>query len=677
MPQMRKLALVLVITACTVSPSQPPAPAPTATPEVYGLTLEEEVRVLRMEDRREYDATFADAWIHNGNSLHRARMALALGRVGPHTFDDANGNGVRDGGERQAGVTELVFLVGDPDAKVRATAAFALGQIGDLHGLDALVQFAGDANGEVAAEAVEGLSKFAAKIPLARYAPFTESSKPEGVRERAIRYLFRFRADDASAIAMNALGSPSPKIRKAAAYSLARYPYAVARPRLELLANDPDTDIRSYVMTALGRIGAPESLPLLIAALSDGQPWVRTNAVVAIARLAAKDAHMLERPSMAEDAMRVVDMTEDPDHGVSAASMDALGWYAAKNQIARQRLITLASNGSRWLRELAAGGIAKHLGDPKLLPADLSGWAKVRVLEAASAVSETVRADYAKDPDPMVRAQAIGTIADDKADANLALIRAALDDPDPIVRGYANEKYGKTTAVDRVALLAAAEERARKDSQNDARVAAVRALGDIDAPSREPFLRGLLADADPVVRRIAADLIEQKLKLPRPQFTPLAVDRSDYAQIVEWSRHPHTATIRMTRGTVEIALLTQEAPITAWNFARLAQDHYFDNTTFMRVVPNFVIQGGDPRNDMEGGPGYAIRDEINLQKYTRAAVGMALSGPDTGGSQFFITHSPQPHLDGGYTIFGRVTSGLAGVVDETERGDRVEGVSVR
>jgi cyclophilin family peptidyl-prolyl cis-trans isomerase len=132
----------------------------------------------------------------------------------------------------------------------------------------------------------------------------------------------------------------------------------------------------------------------------------------------------------------------------------------------------------------------------------------------------------------------------------------------------------------------------------------------------------------------------------------------------------------MTRGNIKIALLTQDAPITTWNFAQLARAKYFDNSSFMRVVPNFVIQGGDPRNDMEGGPGYAIRDEINLQKYTRAAVGMALSGPDTGGSQFFITHSPQPHLDGGYTIFGRVTAGMTAVVDQTERGDRVETIAI-
>src|SRR5205823_5124376 len=183
-------------------------------------------------------------------------------------------------------------------------------------------------------------------------------------------------------------------------------------------------------------------------------------------------------------------------------------------------------------------------------------------------------------------------------------------------------------------------------------------------------LRALVRDNDPVIRRVAAEVIEEKLKKPRPQYTPLPVERpmAEYADVVQWAKDPHAATIHMTRGNIVLALLTQDAPMTAWNFAHLAGAHFFDGTTFMRVVPNFVLQGGDPRNDMEGGPGYAIRDEINLQKYTRAAVGMALSGPDTGGSQFFITHSLQPHLDGGYTIFGRVTDGMNAVVDQTERG---------
>jgi Peptidyl-prolyl cis-trans isomerase (rotamase) - cyclophilin family len=672
------LAPLLLAIACThiaPTPTPPPAPSP-ATPSVHGFTIEEEARVLRLEDRREYDAAIADAWIGNPNALHRARMALALGRIGPHTFVDSNGNGVRDAGERQAGVAQLVSLVNDPDATVRATAAFALGQIGDATSVDTLFQFAGDRDGDVAGEAVEALSKLAAHVPLTRYATFTSAETAEGVHARAVRFLFRFKSDEASSIAADAMASPSPRIREEATYALARRAYAAARPRLELLINEPNHQTRANVMTALGRVGSPESLPLLIDALRDPHPWVRTNAVVAVGRLAAKDGHAIERPELGKDAMRVLELIDDPDPGTRASAIDAIGYYAARNDTARQRLLDIAANGSRWNRELAAGAIAKNLGDEKLLPADLTTWAKVRVLEAATAVSDTVRPLYARDPDSLVRGQALATIADGNVEANLPLIRAALDDPDVIVRGYAIGRFVRTHDANKLATLQSAQQRARNDKQNDARLAAIGALAEVDYPERESMLRVLLADRDPVVRRIAANAIEQTLKKPRPQYTPLPVTRDDYAQIADWSRQPHTATIHMTRGLIRMTLLTQDAPITTWNFAQLARAKYFDNSSFMRVVPNFVIQGGDPRNDMEGGPGYAIRDEINLQKYTRAAVGMALSGPDTGGSQFFITHSPQPHLDGGYTIFGRVTGGVTAVVDPTERGDKVETIAI-
>ena len=110
-------------------------------------------------------------------------------------------------------------------------------------------------------------------------------------------------------------------------------------------------------------------------------------------------------------------------------------------------------------------------------------------------------------------------------------------------------------------------------------------------------------------------------------------------------------------------------------FVALARKNYFDGIAFHRVVPNFVVQGGDPRGDGNGGPGYQIRCEINTAPYARGAVGMALSGKDTGGSQFFVTHSPQPHLDGGYTVFARVTAGMD-VVDRLARGDRILSVNI-
>jgi cyclophilin family peptidyl-prolyl cis-trans isomerase len=113
----------------------------------------------------------------------------------------------------------------------------------------------------------------------------------------------------------------------------------------------------------------------------------------------------------------------------------------------------------------------------------------------------------------------------------------------------------------------------------------------------------------------------------------------------------------------------------AWNFAELARKRYFDGATVHRVVPNFVVQDGDPRGDGYGGPGYSIRDEFNSLAFDAGVVGMASDGKDTAGSQWFVTLSPQPHLDGRYTSFGRVTRGLREVVLHMRPGDTI--VSIR
>ena len=125
----------------------------------------------------------------------------------------------------------------------------------------------------------------------------------------------------------------------------------------------------------------------------------------------------------------------------------------------------------------------------------------------------------------------------------------------------------------------------------------------------------------------------------------------------------YTATIETARGAIELKLAPESAPKTVNNFVFLAREGYYDGVTFHRVIANFMVQGGDPTGTGRGGPGYKFEDELvgNPLKHGTGVISMANAGPNTNGSQFFITHSPQPHLDGKHTVFGKVTSGMDAV----------------
>lgn len=139
----------------------------------------------------------------------------------------------------------------------------------------------------------------------------------------------------------------------------------------------------------------------------------------------------------------------------------------------------------------------------------------------------------------------------------------------------------------------------------------------------------------------------------------------------------YTVSITTNRGTIELELYPQHAPQTVNNFVFLAGQGFYDGVTFHRVIANFMIQGGDPTGSGSGGPGYRFSDECrgNPLKHERCVISMANAGPNTNGSQFFITHVATPHLDGKHTVFGKVTSG-DDVVDAVEQGDTMISVKV-
>ncbi|MCB0164024.1 MAG: peptidylprolyl isomerase [Anaerolineae bacterium] len=139
----------------------------------------------------------------------------------------------------------------------------------------------------------------------------------------------------------------------------------------------------------------------------------------------------------------------------------------------------------------------------------------------------------------------------------------------------------------------------------------------------------------------------------------------------------YKVTMETTQGTIEIDLFSEYAPKTVNNFVFLAREGFYDGVTFHRVISNFMIQGGDPTGSGRGGPGYRFEDEFdgNPLRHETGVLSMANAGPNTNGSQFFITHGPQPHLDNRHTVFGKVTKGQD-VVDAIRQGDKMTKVTV-
>jgi peptidyl-prolyl cis-trans isomerase B (cyclophilin B) len=143
------------------------------------------------------------------------------------------------------------------------------------------------------------------------------------------------------------------------------------------------------------------------------------------------------------------------------------------------------------------------------------------------------------------------------------------------------------------------------------------------------------------------------------------------------AKNGYRARIHTDRGLIALDLFPRHAPKTVNNFVFLAREGFYDGGVFHRVIANFMIQGGDPTGSGRGGPGYRFEDETkgNPHKHETGVISMANAGPHTNGSQFFITHGPQPHLDGKHTVFGKVTAGQD-VVDAIRQGDRMVKVEI-
>jgi cyclophilin family peptidyl-prolyl cis-trans isomerase/HEAT repeat protein len=202
------------------------------------------------------------------------------------------------------------------------------------------------------------------------------------------------------------------------------------------------------------------------------------------------------------------------------------------------------------------------------------------------------------------------------------------------------------------------------------------ALGELDAKELIPDISKFLNSNKYDIAKAAADALKKITGNDFENQIKAEKYRTDFDwQLIENLKQIKSIGLVTTKGEIKIELFPESAPFTVQSFVKLAEKHYFDGTIFHRVVPNFVIQGGDPTGTGYSGPDYSIRTEISELSFETGYVGMASSGKDTEGSQFFITHSPQYHLDGKYTIFGKVIDGMD-VVDKIQVGDNIVEIKI-
>lgn len=656
----RSLLGLIVLLACACRPAAPPKTAPDL-PQVQVPDLEVRALLLLLVDRQAYDS-FTVQQALKGDAGLREDLAVSLGRI-----PDRQGRGVLEG-----------LLIDDAPA-VRRAAAFSLGLLGDPDAQQALFAAVRDKDQETGALAVEALGRLKARAVdvLEALLPLPEPER----WARLLPYLFRFKEETIVAIAERGLAQADPALHARAAYALARDPFPAALPTLRKLLADPQPRVRAWAARALGIVGGEEDLALLRPLLEDGDPGPLIQALrSARALVAGKKAQPAEGW-----APRLRALMDDPRPGVRASAIEAAGvWARPELGEALAARIDGGEPGERGmaLAALAAGKYPQAAARVAAAADSRDDALRARAAEAAGALGlpagGAVIERLAGDPKPGVRAAALGAWlgADPKA-AEVA--RKALADPDPNVRGTALD-WLAGHPVAPLEALGAALSGVYGEGTVEAGLAAVRAIAarakdqPLERGAAIALLEKLAANGPYVLRREAGESLGNLgQKVPALEPVERVKGAEVYREILQRTRQPRTVEIRTRRGTVTVRLACPQAPLTCLNFLNLASQGFYDGLTFHRVVPDFVVQGGDPRGDGSGGPGYVIRDEINRLRYDRGTVGMALAGPDTGGSQFFIALSPQPHLDGGYTAFGEVVAG-AEVLDQIRLGDRIEKV---
>ena len=582
----------------------------------------------------------------------RASAARALGRI-----------------QNRGSGSALAAALHDRSAAVRREAAFALALVGDSAAAPAVAsRLETETDPAARVTMITALGYLGARGAAPALAAALHAQR---ATERQAAALAAGRARDSSLVAPLALASKGedPETRWRAAYALGRIGDRRAGPALEPLLGDPNPLVRSMAARAAGDVADSAAATRLIALLADPAWRVRVNAAHALGALKAQagapglraalqdsNPHVRWESALSLGALRDTAAAASLQAALADSATGVVqGAAIALLQIRGEEAVPTVAPALDLLPPFLRSGLIDALGD-------LTGPASLEILLAR------VRADS----DPAEAAGAASALSRRATDRRAAIpaLRAALGSKDFTVVASAAEglgALGDSASVPALARLLAARS---KPDDADVAASAATALAALKTPDALTALRPARSDAERRIRETATRALGlPDDSIPAEPAPPLRVDPLP-------AKPATRATVVTERGTVLIALRPHEAPRTVENFARLARSGYFNGLEFHRVVPNFVIQDGCPRGDGWGGPGYSIPCEYNELPYGIGSVGMALAGKDTGGSQWFVTLSPQPRLEGRYTVFGEVASGME-VVERIMPGDRIVKIEVK
>lgn len=596
----------------------------------------------------------------------REGAALALGQM----------TAVVDSVQRRRISDQLIKrLAAEQDEFVSVRIAEALGKVGDAASLPALLQRAGQGNSTTL--------EWEVALSVGRYA------------YRGIK------ATSAVTYAVRLLDGPDSPDKWKAAYALMRIGdrslLAEHANSIAAAGKSQDPNVKMFVASALGKLLDNKTAQMALLKIMESElDWrVKVNAIKALGNAdpaamsiaggtvmqAAKDRN--ENISLtALTTLRSMKLNDYDIEGLVRPILTNVvendeGTFSERQQ--KEAAVTLAKlTGVRsfnFLREKSQQGIliiksyAEALG---FIPMD----------EARSELFAFVKSPDAQTQrivlEAIMNSCRVSPVSSESIERGRAAMQKALSSNDLAVLTTAAEALGDSLFADKSSAAELLSSLQRLKSPNDVEpmVSIIKSLGTLKHQTAVPMLTSFLSDPDRTVAEAAAEALDQLTGSPHKHLVA-AHSKSLHANY-DWGlldrvmKNPNVK-VRTSRGEFTIRMIPDEAPFTCINFATLIDKKFFDGLLFHRVVPNFVVQGGDPRGDGWGGPGYAIRSEFGYAPYDRGFVGVASSGKDTEGCQFFVTQSKQPHLDGRYTIFGKVTSGM-GVIDALQVGDKIESI---